>query len=71
MNLLKLCVAVVIGILLGALLFRPAPIKAQDIAVTPGSVKVTQVHPGSSVTVTGQVVGFSCTPADCYLAAYK
>lgn len=71
MNLLKLLVAVAIGFFLGAFLFRPAPIKAQDISITPGSVKVTQVHPGSSVTVTGQVVGFSCTSTDCYLASFK
>ncbi|MGA3210882.1 MAG: hypothetical protein ABSD20_06205 [Terriglobales bacterium] len=71
MNLLKLCIAVAIGFLLGAFLGRPAPIKAQEIAVQPGSVKVTQVNPGSSITVTGQVVGFSCNQTGCFLAAFK
>jgi hypothetical protein len=67
-NFLKTCLAVVLGFLLGATLYRASPAKAA------GNVYIQQVPFGVYNPIRGSsVVGFSCTGsgmgAACYLAS--
>ncbi len=68
MNFLKTFLAVLLGFLLGASLYRPHPAKAA------GNVYVQQVPVGMDNPIRGaNVVGFSCTGsgmnAACYIAS--
>jgi hypothetical protein len=70
----RICLAALIGFMVGLLMFRTATVKAQQYA--PGFVTVERVSSlGSRGTVqhTGQVVGFSCVQTDggtqCYVAS--
>ena len=72
----KICIAALVGFVLGALLFRtPSSAQAQGRA----SVTVQQLLSPQGVThipVDGsQIVGFSCVPedgrTDCYVASAK
>jgi hypothetical protein len=68
MNLLRTCLAVVLGALLGAALYRPSTAKAA------GNVYVQQVPVGVYNPIRGTtVVGFSCAgsgaAAACYIAS--
>jgi hypothetical protein len=68
MKLLKTSLAVLLGFLLGAVLYRPKPIKAA------GNVYVQQVPVGVYNPIRGTtVVGFSCAGsggnAACYIAS--
>jgi hypothetical protein len=68
MNIVKTFLAVLLGFLLGATLYRPRPAKAA------GNVYVNQVPVGVYNPIEGtNVVGFSCTGsggnAGCYIAS--
>jgi hypothetical protein len=68
MNLVKTCLAVLLGFLLGAVLYGAKPAKAA------GNVYVQQVPVGVYNPIRGlTVVGFSCTgsgnSAACYIAS--
>jgi hypothetical protein len=68
MNLMKTCLAVLLGFLFGVMLDRPKPAKAAgNVYVQQGSVGVYNPIRGTSV------VGFSCTGsagnAACYIAS--
>ena len=68
MSFFKTCVAVLLGFLLGAVLYRPGTAKAA------GNVYVQQVPVGTYNPIRGtSVVGFSCTgtgpSAACYIAS--
>jgi hypothetical protein len=68
MNLMKTCLAVLLGFLAGATLDRPKPAKAAgNVYVQQGSVGVYNPIRGTNV------VGFSCTgsgmSAACYIAS--
>ena len=68
MNLLRTCLAVLLGLLLGAALYRPKTAKAA------GNVYVQQAPVGAYNPIRGtNVVGFSCTgqgmSAACYIAS--
>jgi len=68
MNLMKTCLAVLLGFLLGAMLDRPQPAKAAgNVYVQQGTVGVYNPIRGTTV------VGFSCTGsggnAACYIAS--
>lgn len=68
MNTVKICIAVLAGFVLGALVYRPLTVKAQGKA----PVIMLTVSPESGGTVIpadARVVGFSCIGKDqCYLA---
>ncbi|HMD16222.1 MAG TPA: hypothetical protein VKH18_06100 [Terriglobales bacterium] len=62
MNFLRTCLAVLLGFILGALLYHPQ-VKAST------SITVTAVKAGYSPYVPGDtVVGFACTADTCYIA---
>ena len=68
MRFLQTCIAVLAGVVLGAVLYRPNPAKAA------GNVYVQQVPVGVYNPIRGtNVVGFSCTGsggnAACYIAS--
>ena len=68
MSFLKTCLAVLLGFVLGAALFRPNPAKAA------GNVYVKQIPVGVYNPIQGSsVVGFSCTGsggnAECFIAS--
>jgi hypothetical protein len=68
MSFLKTCLAVLLGFVLGAALFRPNPAKAA------GNVYVQQAPVGVYNPIRGSnVVGFSCTGSGlssaCYIAS--
>lgn len=68
MNFVKTCLAVLLGFLLGAALYRPRPAKAA------GNVYIQQTAVGVYNPIRGStVVGFSCTgsgvSAACFIAS--
>jgi hypothetical protein len=68
MNFLRTCLAVLLGVVLGAALYRPNTAKAA------GNVYVQQAPVGAYNPIRGtNVVGFSCTgqgmSAACYIAS--
>jgi hypothetical protein len=68
MNVVKACLAILAGFILGAALYRPRSAKAGG-----GAVYVRAAPVGASTVVSGSnVVGFSCTgsgnSAECYVA---
>jgi hypothetical protein len=65
MNFLKICLAVLSGFVLGALLYRPHPVKASM-----SGFQMTEVKPGYNSFIPGdQVIGFACTHDSCYIVA--
>ncbi len=66
MNLVRICVAVLAGFILGIML-RPSTARAHSV----GAVYVQKAKINGSITPTGSsVVGFSCTQTgDCYIAS--
>ena len=66
MKLLRICLAVLAGFVLGIML-RPSAVRAY----APPVVHVQKAKINGSITATGgTVVGFSCTQAgDCYVAS--
>ena len=80
MNLLKTCLAVLAGYLLGAAL-HPASLKAQYGSSDPKVMvqEVKYLHPTGQAIITSQgsqVIGFSCTrnedgESQCYIASTK
>jgi hypothetical protein len=66
MNLLRVCIAVLAGFVLGIML-RPSTVRAYG----PSAVYVQKAKINGSITPTGNsVVGFSCTQTgDCYVAS--
>jgi len=62
----EIILAFVIGSVLGAALYRPTRVSASG-----GSVSVKRVNLYSThESINGNtVVGFSCTPSDCYIAS--
>jgi hypothetical protein len=66
MNLLRICLAVLAGFVLGIML-RPSTVRAHAPAV----IHVQKAKLNGSITATGStVVGFSCTQTgDCYVAS--
>jgi hypothetical protein len=66
MKLLKICVAVLAGFVLGIML-RPATVRAHG----PIAVYVQKAKLNNSITPTGSsVVGFSCVQSgECYIAS--
>ena len=66
MNLLRICLAMLAGFVLGILL-RPSTVSAH----APAMVHVQKAKINGSITTTGgTVVGFSCTQTgDCYVAS--
>jgi hypothetical protein len=74
MNIAKLCIAVLIGFVLGAFVYRPANVKAAG----GGLIYVKKVSEGQNLdpmATNREVVGFSCVAARsgeldaCYVAA--
>jgi hypothetical protein len=65
MDLLKTCLAVLLGFVLGAALYRPTPAKAA------GNVYVQQISTGVESPIRGaSVIGFSCTGSGANSACY-
>ena len=71
MNIVKVGVAVLVGFLLGAVVYKPVSAKASGFGV----IYVKRVAEGMNpdpITVNREVIGFSCTSgatgAECYLA---
>lgn len=65
MNFLKTFLAVLLGVVLGAALYRPKPAKAA------GNVYVQQIPTGVESSIRGSnVIGFSCTGAGANSACY-
>jgi hypothetical protein len=65
---LKTCLAVLLGFVLGAVLYRPKPARAA------GNVYVQQISTGVESPIRGaNVIGFSCTGSGansaCYIAS--
>jgi hypothetical protein len=74
MNFLKQLLAVVLGVIIGAVIVRPDLVKAQD-AKEPshheqGRITVTAISPKVLVTLYSneRFLGFSCTQDQCYVA---
>jgi len=59
MNFLKTCFAVLLGVLLGATIYHPKPVKA-------AGVRMEKVTNGFNALIGSQVVGFACTHDDCF-----
>ncbi len=71
MNILKLCVAVVVGFILGACFYHPLAVKAQ---ADRAPVIVVEVGPGNGAPLPtdARVVGFSCIGnGKCYMAVQR
>ena len=73
MNAVKLCLAVIVGFVLGAYFYHP--VSARAAATGSGTIFVRKVTVGTytdSAIVNREVVGFSCTSrvmeGDCYVA---
>ncbi len=63
MNFLRTCLAVLLGFLLGVLLYHPHRAQAAN------SITITAVKPGNSPYVPGDtIIGFACTQDTCYIA---
>jgi uncharacterized membrane protein len=62
MTQLRTCVAVLAAFILGALLYRPLPMKAA------GGINVQALKEGYNSFQGEQIVGFSCTQNACYIA---
>lgn len=71
MNILKMCIAVLVGFVLGAWFHRPFVVKAQSNRA-PVLVLPVGTQGGAPLPADVQVVGFSCASAgeksQCYLA---
>ena len=55
--------AVLIGITLGASLFRPPSVKAMT------GIRVQKVNEGYNAVIGSEYLGFACTQTDCYVAS--
>ncbi len=71
MNTVKICIAVAVGFVLGAFVYRPAVVKASGSGV----IYVRQMNVGTNpdpMIANREIVGFSCTNgamgAECYMA---
>jgi hypothetical protein len=63
MNFLRIFLAVLAGFVLGAIFYRPQPVRAMS------GINVKAVKEGYNGYVLGsQVVGFACTQDTCYIA---
>jgi hypothetical protein len=66
MSFLKICLAALLGFLIGAAVYHPKPVKAS------GSPRIWHVQvSGDSAAIPGaaygQMVALSCTGSDCYV----
>jgi hypothetical protein len=74
MSLFKQLLAVLLGVVIGAVVIHPNTIKAQDpkdaLRHEQGRIIVTPIGPKVQVTLdsTDRYLGFSCTQDQCYVA---
>jgi hypothetical protein len=63
---MKIALAVVLGFILGFIVWHPSLLRAKD-----GAITITQVSGtgSSSVPAVGEIVGFACTSSACFLAS--
>jgi hypothetical protein len=57
--------AVLVGFVLGAYLYRPSPVHAQNIG---GGIRMQKVTEGYNIVIGSQVMAFSCTQENCFIA---
>jgi hypothetical protein len=65
MDFLKICLAVFVGFVLGAVLYNPHPAKAALSTIT-----LIELKKGYNAPLqVGEIVGFACTSDACYIAS--